>query len=294
MWHHSSAELPYPLDHSVALLVAALVVTVCVAGALLFVLTQQRRAVTGSPDAEESAWGVGDLVIVALVGGVLAVTIIGADVFVWGKQVGAPELTGWALVRGLVVQNLALVGTALLWIRQRYGRGLRDLGWRLENWRREVPVGIALGALVFAGADAVQWLTGLVLSKLTNPDLASQLMDQFGMARVVDGALSSLPGWGMAVAVLVIAVLVPIGEELLFRGFAYTALKRRLGVPGGVVVSALVFAVLHASPADFAALFAVGVALAWVYEWRGTLLAPILAHALNNLASAVLLLLGLG
>jgi len=282
------------MDHSVAVLVAAVVVTVCVAAVLLFVFTQQRQAPPGSPDADESTWGLGDLIVVALVGGTLAVTIIGADVFVWGKPGGAPELTGWTLVRGLVVQNLALVGTALLWIRQRYGRGLRELGWRLENWRREVPVGLVLGVLVFVGADAMQRLTGLALTRLTNPDLASQLMEQFGIARMVEGAFGFLPNGGRIVAVLVIAAFVPACEELLFRGFAYTALKRRLGVTGGVVVSALVFAALHASPADFAALFAVGAALAWVYEWRGSLVAPIVAHGLNNLASAVLLLLGSG
>ena len=95
------------MDHSVAVLVAAVVVTVCVAAVLLFVFTQQRQAPPGSPDADESTWGLGDLIVVALVGGTLAVTIIGADVFVWGKPGGAPELTGWTLVRGLVVQNLA-------------------------------------------------------------------------------------------------------------------------------------------------------------------------------------------
>ena len=81
---------------------------------------------------------------------------------------------------------------------------------------------------------------------------------------------------------LLALVVAPLAEEVMFRGLALPALARRLGGPAAVLLVALVFALLHFHLHSLAALFTLGVALAWVYIHTGTLWAPVTLHALFN------------
>jgi uncharacterized protein len=88
----------------------------------------------------------------------------------------------------------------------------------------------------------------------------------------------------------------PIAEEVLFRGLVFRVLLERLAVWSALVVSALLFALIHlpywwlsgaASPAGLAlrlgSIFAYGIFFALLYHWSGSLYAPIICHVLNNL-----------
>jgi membrane protease YdiL (CAAX protease family) len=86
-------------------------------------------------------------------------------------------------------------------------------------------------------------------------------------------------------------VLVPFAEELLFRGVLYPALKQ-LGRPGVAWWgSAILFGAVHFNLMTFVPLTLLGLVLAWLYERTGTLLAPVFAHSLFNLANLLLMVL---
>ncbi len=105
--------------------------------------------------------------------------------------------------------------------------------------------------------------------------------------------------WSLAlVSVLVLGVLVPIGEEIMFRSILYRWLRDTWGVTVGVVVSALVFGSLHISVGtehvygvEFTVAIGValiGAILALVYEYSGSVWTAILMHmAQNTLGVAV-------
>ncbi len=79
------------------------------------------------------------------------------------------------------------------------------------------------------------------------------------------------------------SVLAPLVEETLFRGILYPALRSRMGVLGGILLSSSIFAILHPTlPAGFLPLFSLGVVLAYLYESRKSLVPSIVLHALNN------------
>lgn len=88
---------------------------------------------------------------------------------------------------------------------------------------------------------------------------------------------------------LVVVVLAPVVEELLFRGFLINRWGRRWGLPTGIVLSSAVFAVLHA---HWVGLFVFGLVMALLYVATGSLWAPILAHVLNNATAFGLALAG--
>jgi membrane protease YdiL (CAAX protease family) len=84
--------------------------------------------------------------------------------------------------------------------------------------------------------------------------------------------------------------LVPVAEETFYRGFLYNALRQRLHPIPAALIQAVVFGYVH--PFGLANSIGIGVtalALAVVYEWRKTLLSPILVHAAMNAVGMVLL-----
>jgi membrane protease YdiL (CAAX protease family) len=87
----------------------------------------------------------------------------------------------------------------------------------------------------------------------------------------------------IALGVLVI-VAAPISEEIFFRGFFFGSLRRHLPFWGAMVISGLLFGLVHVptGPLQAPPLALFGMALAWLYERSGSLLPPIAAHAFLN------------
>ncbi len=85
-------------------------------------------------------------------------------------------------------------------------------------------------------------------------------------------------------------IVAPVFEEFFFRGFAYPALKYRMGIwPAIAIVSAL-FATVHFHLPSIVPLFVLAVALVLAYEWTGSILVPVTMHAVFNLTNLGLLL----
>ena len=74
----------------------------------------------------------------------------------------------------------------------------------------------------------------------------------------------------------------PVFEEIFFRGFCYQILKRHWGIFPAMVASAAGFALIHANTFAFWPIFILGMALAWVFEKRGSLLPGIILHVTHN------------
>jgi membrane protease YdiL (CAAX protease family) len=85
------------------------------------------------------------------------------------------------------------------------------------------------------------------------------------------------------ILIIVLAVtLAPVAEEFIFRFFIYGVARRYFGKAIGVLVSALLFAAVHAHLPSFAPLFVLGACFAIAYEWSGSILVAMTMHALFN------------
>lgn len=91
------------------------------------------------------------------------------------------------------------------------------------------------------------------------------------------------------------ALLAPVLEELFFRGYLLHAMKR-FGEPRAAAVSALCFALVHlgGTPCAWVMYAAMGLLLAALTMRTGSLLAPMLVHAVYNLTLVLLSEMGLG
>jgi membrane protease YdiL (CAAX protease family) len=95
----------------------------------------------------------------------------------------------------------------------------------------------------------------------------------------------------LVLALLVTAVAAPLCEEAFFRGMLFRLLRLRFPLWASVLLSAMAFGLAHASPTVSFALLPVfiymGILLAMVYAWTGSLTNTVLLHGLNNAVGTV-------
>lgn len=105
--------------------------------------------------------------------------------------------------------------------------------------------------------------------------------------QVLEDFQKILAGWPSWAAVLVVAVGPALAEEFFCRGFLGHGLLARHGVAGGVILTSLLFGIMHLVPiqAIYAALL--GLMLHGLRLATGSLWAPILAHFGNNALSVL-------
>jgi membrane protease YdiL (CAAX protease family) len=85
-----------------------------------------------------------------------------------------------------------------------------------------------------------------------------------------------------ALMLLFVATFVgPVVEELVFREFLFTAWRTRLGWLAAMLLSGIVFGLVHPI---FISAFAAAIFLSCIYLRTGSLWAPITVHAVHNLA----------
>lgn len=103
-----------------------------------------------------------------------------------------------------------------------------------------------------------------------------------------------IPGFkNLFINLFYLALLPAISEELFFRGiiqkFAYSFTKRPYI---SILISGLVFALMHFSIYEFIPIFLAGLLLAWVYYISSSIYLCILLHFLNNGIQVVMVYLG--
>jgi uncharacterized protein len=95
-------------------------------------------------------------------------------------------------------------------------------------------------------------------------------------ARLFD---SDLGVWG---GILRIVIIAPIVEEIIFRGLIMSGFSRIYHPAFAIFFSALLFALFHLNPWQFAAAFSLGLVLGWIRIRTGSVLACIAGHATHN------------
>lgn len=211
-----------------------------------------------------AAWVVYEVVL-SVVASRVDLASLGTIGVVTFQALGLLALT-WPTIRGMawseVRRELGLtVGAGFV----------REAAWGVLAWCMAVPmvlVGVVIS--IFLG-----WLLGDSLSDASHP--------------LQEGLRSSSAG-GIVIWYIVAAVVAPLLEELVFRGGLYRGLRGGTGAMplwGSVVVSALlsslVFAAIHPQGILFVPILgALAMSFCLVRELRGSLVAPMVGHALNN------------
>src|SRR5690606_7792760 len=118
--------------------------------------------------------------------------------------------------------------------------------------------------------------------------------DQAVEQQIMQDALRG--GAPAVLAVFIAVVLAPVTEEIVFRGALFRSLRPRMGVWPAALLSSLIFAFIHvevvtSQPLALVGLFLLGMVFAIGLQKSGSLLVPILAHAVFNATSIGLAIL---
>ena len=147
---------------------------------------------------------------------------------------------------------------------------------------RAIVAGLGWGVLAWIGSTIVLFLVSELLARIGRPPPVGP----------AEQAIAMVNPWLVTVAIVVFA---PIAEELFFRGIVFNAWLREAGRIWAYVGSAALFAAIHLSLESLLPIFLLGLALAWVYQRTGNLLAPITMHAtVNGISVAIALAVRFG
>jgi membrane protease YdiL (CAAX protease family) len=183
--------------------------------------------------------------------------------------------------------DIGLIGAVVLWLNTSHRSAIPAL--LLDVHRpKEVLYGIGGGLAIYA--IAVLGIGPLIVEAL-------RAVSGRSTVRTPRQIPAHLHGAGLALTALFTLVTAPIAEELFFRGFLFRSLRDRHGFLFSALMSALAFGAVHYRPSPWqnsilliVVICFVGFGLAWVYEWRGNLLANMAAHATFNAIGFALIL----
>lgn len=94
-------------------------------------------------------------------------------------------------------------------------------------------------------------------------------------------------GPSLLLQVVAVGAVIPMAEELVFRGLGFKALRQRYPFWGAACVSAAIFGVYHGNVLQALYGFIMGIVLAWETEAKGTVRAPIVTHMAANITSVL-------
>ena len=116
---------------------------------------------------------------------------------------------------------------------------------------------------------AISFISSQVLSGYPKQESVQKLAEMQSLTEVFNIACYAL-------------VVAPVLEEFLFRGILFRAMKRSFGVGPALVISSILFGLVHQNVLSFVPLTFLGIILSLSYERTGDLRTCIFIHAFFN------------
>lgn len=244
---------------------------------------------------------IGLLLVAMVVSNILAAVVmimvggIGFDDLANIYKVLTESPTGWlSLILGQGIASLfTFIGAGLL-----YWQFFEHKKWADFNFNA-LPIPIVF-LLVFVAQLAFMPFSGWLQSINESMQLPAALkgLEDFmksmeeNLAETIKFLTTFDSIWQLVLAILVIAVIAGIGEELIFRGLIqrklYLSLKNH---HAAIWLAAIIFSAIHFQFYGFLPRMLLGVLFGYFYYWTGNLWVPIAAHIFNNSLAVVMLFL---
>lgn len=175
----------------------------------------------------------------------------------WKVFTGTPDLTVWQLITSSLIADILVLA---LFIPMKWAV-LKPTYLLSRPW-----MAILFSSLAAAGAVLpAEWLMEQM------PELPNIVADELGMV------LASPAGY------IVVGIFAPLVEETVFRGAILRSLLPTMKSHwAAIAISALLFCLVHANPAQMPYAFVIGLLLGWMY-WRTDSIIPgTVFHWMNN------------
>ncbi len=230
------------------------------------------------PVASWNIWDVGRVVVLFLFFGYMIVIIES----ILASSVPAFRNDDFRAVFNSSLLDAISVILIIYFIVGQYKNKLKSVGINFKNFTANVLYGVigylaAIPVLFF-----VLILTAIII-KLANYTPKEQVVVAMFMRQ-------TNPAFLIYTSIFA-AIAGPIAEELFFRGFMYSAVKKYIGIFWATMITASIFAFLHGHVVGFLPIMVLGILLAYLYERTGTLVSSVTVHMLHNFSMVLLVFL---
>jgi len=203
-----------------------------------------------------------------------------------------PGLSGWQeIFRDHLIMSIGAIVTIAIMLflaRVHFVRGLKGFGLNIRTIVKDFFMAIvnllAVWPLILAAITVTIFFVKLFFG-------AEYQMQQHQQLEMV----AEYPQLPLRIMILFVAVIIaPLLEEMIFRGFVQTTIRSFINIRNSawpaIAASSVFFAVMHADPGHWPALFVLGMCLGYSYEKSGSLIRPIFIHMFFNTSSLAIAL----
>ncbi|OJE52576.1 CAAX protease [Bacillus luti] len=189
----------------------------------------------------------------------------------------ALKIIGNSLYAGVLmgfIMSVIFTTVVYLFCIKRYQLSWKDIGIRKLSWKDFLWTVIAFITLIVVSIAVLM------------------IMEKMGISfenSKTETVQNDKSIYSFCIAVIGAAVISPIYEEILYRGVFYTFYRDKYGIWGGVLISSIIFTVVHIPTHNTLPVkFLSGVVFAWLYEKTNSILSAMIAHALFNFIAVLL------
>ena len=185
----------------------------------------------------------------------------------------------------ILIGGIGVIAVVIFLVKAHFARGLKGLGLNPKTIHRDCFAAVINLIYVWPIVYLVTQLTAFY------GDLIFK--DNFYWPRHETlESVASHPELPLRILIIITtAAIVPVVEEMLFRGLFQTMIRSLLEKPWlSIVISSGLFAMVHQHKQHWLALFALSICLGYSYEKSGSLFRPIFIHSLYNTASIIFVL----
>lgn len=198
----------------------------------------------------------------------------------------------------MILASISFVAIYTAW----YTRTGRDISVVLNNFLSEAIVLLPALAVVLFSGDSLKSVIPLRRIKVSSVALtvvyaillfpiatfASSLSMLFVENRIEGMAdqIVSMPMWQILLSV---GVFGPFVEEIIFRGIMLNSYQRTGRIVASIVLSSLLFGIVHMNFSQFTYGFILGIMLALLFEATGSVLTSFIAHGVFNSIEVIMM-----
>jgi membrane protease YdiL (CAAX protease family) len=194
------------------------------------------------------------------------------------------------------IGSVVVVAIILLIAWSYFARRLKGFGLNIRSIHKDFFVAFVSLLTVLPLMEAAIRLMMLIGTLFYGPEYQIPQHEQLKM-------IALYPQWQFLILTfIVIAVIVPVLEEMLFRGLFQTVIRSLLETRNSklegrynawiaIFITSGLFSIVHGNVPHWPALFILGVCMGYSYEKSGSLFRPIFIHAFFNSIAVISVLL---
>lgn len=210
------------------------------------------------------------------------------------KEMHYPNVgQSWAIV-GIAILSMLLLSPVNIILNTVFGKGISFLVYYLlamgvpfgiAHWLRRKRTGISkydfslstIKIMVLVSISIIAIQTGIV----------SPIVNSLPMPEFMKKVFLELANQNGAFSFIAIVIAAPILEELIFRGIILNGLLRRYSPVKSIIISSVLFGIVHLNPWQFMSALIIGTFSGWVYYKTKKLSLSIIIHFVNNLIAFI-------